>query len=504
MSHLRGFPLPGASVDISARLQDCLDFAVQTVRAADRTDPLWDVDLGEVTGHDKLLLEASLFAFIVGRRGNHEGATSELLAAIRSRYDSARVLATLRRQPVQVATLGATLIVLWKRGLATEEEIDGLQTALSSPYVDSTERVPFRLLDRRWILSVAGQGHFIDHAALSSSAGCRSMHPIYMSREDAYAITHTVMYVTDFGAASPPDHLSAGLRGTLDDCLTWCLIAHDYDLVAELLLARVYLCRSLGAVGRVAWRDCISVWDQLGFLPSPTLHADAFLALTTESERVQYAHHHMYHTVLVAGLLCSAMEGLTGSLSPEEQSPEDESPEEEQSSARSDSDRARIVRVVRSVRDRLSEVFAVPEAVAVEVVQRIAPSPDTKRLDELGERWRRDGADPGLAARMAVEAAVIESARAHDLTALAGYLAQAVREDLLTPTVMVAADYLASQFTYAGLLADASPTSPATSAGVAASLSAPLASLADCGALRSVMEVGHGGQQSRHAHSQLS
>lgn len=499
MSHLRGFPLPGASVDIASRLQDCLDFAVQTVRAADRTDPLWDVDLGEVTGHDKLLLEASLFAFIVGRRGNHEGATSELLAAIRSRYDSARVLATLRRQPVQVATLGATLIVLWKRGLATEEEVHGLHAALSSPYVDSTERVPFRLLDRRWVLSVAGQGDFIDQAALSSSAGCRSMHPIYMSREDAYAITHTVMYVTDFGAASPPDHLSAGLRDTLDDCLIWCLVAHDYDLVAELLLARVYLCRSLGAVGRVAWRDCISVWDQLGFLPSPTLHADAFLALSSESERVQYAHHHMYHTVLVAGLLCSALEGLTGSLPPEE-----ESPEEDESSTRFDNDRARIMRVARSVRDRLSEVFDVPEAVAEEVVQRIAPSPDAERLDELRERWQRDGADPGLAARMAVDASLIESARAHDLTALAGYLAHAIREDLVTPTVMVAADYLASQFTSAGLLADASPTSPATSAGVAASLSAPLAALADRRALRSVMEVDHGAQQSRHAHSQLS
>lgn len=493
MRPLRDTAASDSGGDLESRLRSCLEFALQTVRSADRGDPLWDVDLGEVTGHDKLLLEASLFAFIVGRGGRHEAATSELLAAIRSRYDSAHVLSVVRRQPVQVATLGGTLIMLWQRGLATAEEVDGLRTALGSRYVDSTERVPFRLLDRRWILHVVGHGPLVDHAALASSAGCRDMHPVYMSREDAYAITHTVMYVTDFGAAEPPQHLATSLRDTLDDCLIWCLVDDDYDLVAELLLARIYLCRSLGPVGEVAWRDCTLIWDELGFLPSPTLHADAFLALATEGERTQYAHHHMYHTMLVAGLLCDAMARLAGSPPPEAVA-------HEQQPSRED-DRARIARAAFAARHQLSHLFDVPERVAEEVIQRITPSPDAGRLAVLTERWRRDGADSDLAALMAVEAGLIESARAHDLSALAGYLAHAVSDGHSSTTVMVAADYLASQFTSAGLLADAGPAAPATAAGVAAALSAPLAALAERWTPRAEVEVDRDSQRSPHAHS---
>ena len=57
----------GTRTELLARLGDCLAFAGRTVEGADPSHAAWKVDLGQVSGFEKMMMEAGLFAYIVGR-----------------------------------------------------------------------------------------------------------------------------------------------------------------------------------------------------------------------------------------------------------------------------------------------------------------------------------------------------------------------------------------------------------------------------------------------------
>jgi hypothetical protein len=461
------------------RLRGCLQFAVRTLETSDRSHSLWDVQLGEVTGFDKLVLEAALFAMLVNRSGRCPDEVRSLIALVRRNCDAETVLATLRRQPAQLTALATVLVVLDQFERASEAEREGLATALSSPYVESCERVPFRLLDRQWVLHLAGHGPLVEPHALATSAACRTMHPIYMSREDAYAITHTLMYVTDFGAALPPAELiGLGLAETIDACLAWCLYERDYDLVAELLLAQVLLGGKFSEYGEVAWQDCVATWDDFGFLPSPSLSAESFVAVADEHERTQYAYHHMYHTVFVAGLLCNALLGVglkrdarAGRASPTAMS--------WPSGVR---EREDVCAAISSAHGFLARTFDLDARQAAELVRDIRWQADDSIIDKLVSRWSRDPIRPDVVERMARDAAVIRTARSYDLAGLAATLRSAVLGGRLSPTVMAGAGFLARQVRSGGILADqaSDAASRARSAGVSAALAGCLATVEKC------------------------
>jgi hypothetical protein len=254
-----------------------------------------------------MMMEAALFAHLVGRMGFCDAAVWGLARAIRANYDSSSAVVCILRHPRLAASLGTLLLVLERFGLATQQERAVVHGALESPYRDCSEHVPFRLLDRRWVLGLGGSAAEPLAEALRLSAACRTTHPIYMTREDGYAVTHAIMYATDFGAhAVPPELRGAPLWDTIDAAVAWCTAAGDHDLLTELLFAQLLLRRRLSAYGAIAWRRSRETWDALGFLPSPSLSAAAFQALDDEAEQRQYAFHNMYHTVLVGGLLCAA------------------------------------------------------------------------------------------------------------------------------------------------------------------------------------------------------
>jgi hypothetical protein len=305
------------------------------------------------------------------------------------------------------------------------------------------------------------------------------MHPIYMSREDAYAITHTVMYVTDFGASSPPSELiGLGLAETIDACLAWCLCERDYDLVAELLLGQLLLCREFSEYGKLAWQDCLATWDALGFLPSPSLSAKSFAAIIGDEERTQYAHHHMYHTVFVAGLLCNALlsvqlhcDASAGRASHTAMSWPSEARE-----------RNDICTAITAAHSFLARTLDVDARAAEEAVLAIRWQADDSRIGELVDRWSHDSISRDVVERMARDAAVIESARTYDLASLAATLQNAVAGKSLSPTIMAGAGFLARQVLPGGVLADpaSDAASLARSVAVSAALAACLAAVEKC------------------------
>ena len=393
-----------AGDSLEHRLLEVLRFAERTVVGADPEHALWRVDLGRVSGFDKLLLEASVLALLVDR-GEREGATAQavdaLIGAVARRCDRPALVTTLRRHPELVTTLGITLLILERFGRLTDEESRVLRDALDSPYVESVERTPFRLLDRVWVLGLAGRGSPDASIALRLSTASRRTHPLYMEREDVYAITHAVMYATDFGRVAPPRLLLAEqLWRSVDACLAWCLAARDFDLVAELLLTQLLLRQQLSTYGGIAFRVALRTWDELGFVPGPSLSADDFRALDEDGERRQYALYHMYHTVFVSGLVLDAVLRVR--------------PEEE---ATSGSEETEWLDPPVGARDVPADLVA------------------------LLERW--DGAgDERTLERLALDALVIRHGRSADLDRLATTLEAAVQRRVTTETVLAGADFL--------------------------------------------------------------
>jgi Domain of unknown function (DUF6895) len=391
--------------DLLARLRASIDFADRTVLAADREHSLWRVDLGQVSGFEKLLLEASILALLASRTGCVDDQVAVLLASIAGRADRAALVRAIRRQPALVTTLGTALIILDRFGSTSEEEHRALESALDSPYVECFERTPFRLLDRAWVMHIAGRTTARSTAPTALTTAARRTHPIYLAREDVYAITHTVMYATDFGARRPPAILrTARLWESIDACIAWCLAARDFDLVAELLLAQLMLRRRLSPYGRAAWQVAQHTWDRLGFLPGPSLSARDFEALEEDSERRQYAHYHMYHTMFVGGLLAGAL--LGAEVDPP--SPDAES-----------------------------------DAVA------IAPGVDGHEAHDpevpaLIAEWR-DAGVPGDLRSLAVDALIIRYAKDYELDQLADALRSGAELEMPSPTVLVGSHFLAAQ-----------------------------------------------------------
>jgi hypothetical protein len=424
----------GPLAELTSRLADCLGFARRTVLAADPEHERWRVDRGQVSGYEKMMLEAALAAFLADRRGVCPDEAAALIRTVRERYDTTSALAATLRHPRLALSLGTMLIVFDRFGMADDRERAILRRALDSPYLHCVEHVPFRLLDRRWVQGIAGRDQPPAEPLLRLTAACRTTHPIHMSRADAYAITHAVMYGTDFGDAPVPDALRGdALWQTIDATIAWCVAADDHDLVAELLMAQVYLRRRLSARGVLAWNLSRARWDSFGFLPSPSLRAEDFADLGDDREREQYAFHNMYHTVFVGGLLCVAL------LDPEVALPE---PEPMDPPYRPE---PLVAEAVEGAARHVAATFAVDVPTARAVIDRIGWTADDGPLEARLEAWTSFAPSDAIALRAAIDATIIRAAQDYDLPALAGTLRRAAAEDVATSTVAAGLAFLAGQ-----------------------------------------------------------
>lgn len=425
----------GSRDELVSRIRDSLRFAGLTVTNADPTAPMWRVDLGQVSGYEKMMMEVGLLAYIASRTQPCEDDARRLAEIVRQHYDSTAAVACILRHPRLSASLGTLLLVLEHFGLATAQESAAVRSGFGSQYVDSSEHVPFRLLDRRWVRELAtGIEEPLDEAVRLSGA-CRATNPIYMSREDGYAITHTVMYATNFGQrVAPAALLGQRLWDTIDAAIAWCLGSGDFDLLAELLLSQIYLQQRLSAYGRIAWRQCRSTWDDMGFLPSPSLSAETFTMCADETARRQYAFHNMYHTILVSGLLCLAY--LDHDPAPTA------SPRQERSGYVGSET---IGRALKAAAGHLTDVMGISHDDAEHTIAAIQWSADETNIEALISRWSDDRASPDIVQRMAIDASIVLAAQNYNLAQLASALRMAGRVGSATPTVNAGADFLARQ-----------------------------------------------------------
>jgi hypothetical protein len=183
-----------------------------------------------------------------------------------------------------------------------------LRHALDSQASAGRERVPHRMLEKEWsalgLSGLASDERRSEMARLSILS--HSMDLLSCRREDMYAFTHGLMYVTDFGIhpvpLPRPRHV---LLAEAEALLAYCLDEQDYDLAGEVLLSWPLTGESWDPAATFAFRVLTQVEDKAGFLPTPGTRISEIEA-RSGIERTRYRLATAYHTAYVMGLLCAA------------------------------------------------------------------------------------------------------------------------------------------------------------------------------------------------------
>jgi Domain of unknown function (DUF6895) len=185
-----------------------------------------------------------------------------------------------------------------------------LRKSLKSQVRGGRERPPYRVLEQEWLIRTwdgAGSKSIQKYpgAARESVLG-RPMDLLGGSREDVYAFTHALIYITDFNLR--PRRLPRPVREILAEAeaaLARCLDEEDYDLAGEVILSWPLAVQSWSAAAIFGFRVLASVEDQAGFLPSQSTKLQRLNELSGDEGR-NYLLATGYHTIYVMGLLCAA------------------------------------------------------------------------------------------------------------------------------------------------------------------------------------------------------
>jgi hypothetical protein len=313
ISQILDAPPPPHLVQTAFRLQDVLAFAEKNLRSIETNSSHWTTKGDEfVTFSDKIVLETSLLLLLAARVAKQfppmTASIIQLATMIAPRARSERVRAMLQRFPHTAVSLGIPHLVLTRLGYEDKEFDDLVSELFDSGTPFASERVPFRIMDARWVHALqnaTSKSDFFDVVSISL-LGSRT-HAIYMSRTDAYALTHAVMYATDFGLRPLPKGVDLSrVASLIDSAVAWNLDAVDFDLLGELLIAAIASGLPPTPHTIAAWEFLHATWAKFGFLPSPTFRASTFDGLADDAKRA-YSFEHTYHTTYVAGMLCALL-----------------------------------------------------------------------------------------------------------------------------------------------------------------------------------------------------
>jgi hypothetical protein len=296
-----------------ARLTTVLKFAERNVDLLDKHAKFWNDDVDPfVSLADKVLIETSLLVLLANRVSQPSPELHTLVNRLADRLsllvrsEKSRVL--LLRYPHTAASLGIGHIILSKLGREDKEFDLLIRDAFETGHVEAIERIPYRSMDLRWLRGLIYTEEMPDfdnllpHSILTSTA-----HPIYMTAADTYALTHGLMYITDFGRMTPPASLALDRVEAITDAALACnILSENLDLLGELLMNAAILGRPWSPYARFAWHMLARTWDDLGFLPCPSFEGSVYASLTGE-EASSYVFRHVYHTYYVGGILCALL-----------------------------------------------------------------------------------------------------------------------------------------------------------------------------------------------------
>lgn len=296
-----------SSVQLLSRLNASIKWATATVELAQPDSQLWRSDQNNniIRPIDKMILEASLLALIAGRCRGARAAAKNLIKEVAKHTEViSRVYQLIRRRPHLRTSLG----LLWVAfddfdcgDVAQRRSMRDLWQREPFP-PQPHERVPYRLLDQAWVRSKAkgevdpiiATGALVPFTSLGNFDGAP-----FMNRSDLYALTHTAMYITDFGEWSQPNSYSSEIIGAIGLSR---MMDGDFDLAAELIIADILVGDTVVSEAQITIRAVLNdVFDSLGLIPSLNFDQSEYELATDQDSYVRY---HSYHTTFVYALLC--------------------------------------------------------------------------------------------------------------------------------------------------------------------------------------------------------
>lgn len=261
---------------------------------------------------DQAVSETAVLLLVATRIPNLPASVHEVAVEIAAqllplaRSDRQRDL--LMRRPERTAYAGITHIVLEHLGFPDAIFDELIHTAFEHGYIRSLEKLPFRTMDERWVEGLLFPDRQVpsnDLAALSILGG--RAHPIHMDPVEIYALTHAVMYLTDFGMRSlPATFPTREVEAKADACIASVLLSNNLDLLAELVICSVALAAKPSPHVRLAWAVLRTTWEGIHVLPSPSYDAVAHSSFSAEANP-GYFHRHTYHTTFVFGILSAIL-----------------------------------------------------------------------------------------------------------------------------------------------------------------------------------------------------
>jgi hypothetical protein len=294
------------------RITTTLVLAAEHVEQLDTLAMSWDEDRDPfIRMIDKIAMETALLAMLVARVPEPPATVRLLLdrvarAVARHAYCPRNEI-LLMRFPSTAASLGIAPIVLAALGHGDPRFHQLVESALTAGHAHALERLPFREMDLRWILELHDGTPAVFDDLFPQSLIARRPHPIYMSRADAYAYTHALMYMSDFGSRPLPPAVDVDdVAASVDASLLMYLFTEDLDLLGELVLSAVIARRPPSPHARLAWAAIDRIWDEFGLLPGPSFMPADFARLDGMAARA-YAFRHTYHTTYVGAMLAATL-----------------------------------------------------------------------------------------------------------------------------------------------------------------------------------------------------
>ncbi len=303
----------GASPDFSVgdairRVERALRVCTATVDALVEQDPGIDLAAMEAPAH-KVVAESAMLLRVVASlpadlAPDVAVAVQELGARLAIHARTPRVKIGFVLHPALARDYAAAHTALSAAGWP-DREVDALLESSTAGWTAVRERMPHRELEQAWLASLHG-GERPPAAIIERTAIGTGVDLLFGSRDDVYALTQALMYVTDFGSREASlgrgteevlAEFRSALAGALDD--------DDFDLAGELLLAWPWLGVTWDPVASFAFRVLARVEDEVGILPSLTLDADGYRA-QEPGTRSQYVTASTYHPAYVMGLPCAA------------------------------------------------------------------------------------------------------------------------------------------------------------------------------------------------------
>ncbi|MDJ0719487.1 MAG: hypothetical protein QNJ54_35590 [Prochloraceae cyanobacterium] len=176
-------------------------------------------------------------------------------------------------------------------------------------YPKTTEVIPFRQLDRQYVLWKSGLQkrlpNWISLYANTTAACHRSS--IYLDDASVYSITHTLFYLTDFGGQTAPlsDSEVKRLITTVESLLVHYWRCKNWDILGELLINLLNLnCKESNLIADAS-RTFREAAQEDGAIPANHTVQAQLASQSNDASRPDLEFSYCYHTTLVSLLYCS-------------------------------------------------------------------------------------------------------------------------------------------------------------------------------------------------------